>query len=111
MSEGARVEVVYDRLGEIARAFPEASSAILGKAAHDCEALAKQRAPVDTGRLKNSIATHGAALDWEVATDVSYAIYQEFGTRYMRAHPFMVPAADAAGASMVEAFRAIEARL
>lgn len=46
---------------------------------------AKKRAPVDTGRLRRSIAyeVHGAAVPmWaKIGTNVEYAPYQEFGTR------------------------------
>ncbi len=50
-------------------------------------------APVDTGRLRASIHTEmEGELVWKVCTNVYYAIYQEFGTRKMKAHPFMRPA-------------------
>ncbi len=70
-------------------------------------AQAKSLAPVDTALLKNSLTwktnkAKGTGIgnitenpkDFEgfVGTDVQYAIYQEFGTRYMKAQPFMKPA-------------------
>lgn len=64
------------------------------------ERRAKQAAPVDTGRLRSSItsrlATDSQGLVGIVGTNVSYAIFQEFGTRYMAAQPFLRPALDAA---------------
>lgn len=60
------------------------------------ERMAKQLAPVDTGRLRASIRTElrGDAQGpyAVVGTNVHYAIYQEFGTRFMPAHPFLRPA-------------------
>ena len=64
------------------------------------EASAKRLAPVDTGRLRASI-THSLERDGRglvafVGSDVSYAIFQEFGTRYQRAQPYLRPALRAA---------------
>lgn len=59
------------------------------------ESYAKQLAPVDTGRLRNSI-TH-AQLDENtevIGSNVEYAPYQELGTSRMAAHPFLRPAAE-----------------
>jgi HK97 gp10 family phage protein len=58
--------------------------------------IARTLAPVDTGRLRSSItASKGAdsgGVYVEIGTNVEYAIYQEFGTRYMAAQPFLRPA-------------------
>ena len=67
---------------------------------------AKDRAPVDTGALKNSINFEkvGEGVYW-VSDGVEYGIYQELGTRFMAAQPFMVPAFEQTSkdiASMVE---------
>lgn len=58
------------------------------------ETDAKQFAPVDTGRLRSSIHAEIApnGLSATVATNVSYAPAQEFGTRTHRAQPFLFPA-------------------
>jgi HK97 gp10 family phage protein len=58
---------------------------------------ARQLAPVDTGRLRSSIVSKvtqstGSAEAIEVGTNVEYAPYVEFGTRHMRAQPFLRPA-------------------
>jgi HK97 gp10 family phage protein len=57
---------------------------------------AKERCPVDTGRLRNSIAIEPAdeGLSGTVGTNVEYAPYVEFGTRYMPAQPFLLPAIE-----------------
>jgi|SRR5690606_5872219 len=54
---------------------------------------AKQRAPVDTGRLRASIQIqiYPNGLTADVGTNVEYAPYVEFGTSKMRAQPFLFP--------------------
>jgi HK97 gp10 family phage protein len=59
---------------------------------------AKRRCPVDTGRLRSSIAeelgTDARGLVEVIGTDVNYAPHVEFGTSRMRAQPFLRPALD-----------------
>ena len=76
------------------------------------EALAKMKAPIDLGNLRNSIYTatedsnnmpEVAELDREqlpnpkdgsvyIGASVEYGIYQELGTKIMEAQPFLIPA-------------------
>lgn len=59
------------------------------------ESYAKQNAPVDTGNLRNSITHMPYDENTEmIATTVKYAPYQEFGTRKMKAHPYLRPAVE-----------------
>ncbi|WP_019008981.1 HK97-gp10 family putative phage morphogenesis protein [Deinococcus aquatilis] len=52
-------------------------------------------APVDTGRLRQSINVQKIGKGhYRVGTNVNYAPFVEFGTRYMRAQPFMRPAIE-----------------
>jgi HK97 gp10 family phage protein len=62
------------------------------------EASAKTHAPVDTGNLRRSI-THelgssGINQYVRIGTNVDYAVFQELGTRYHDAHPFLRPAME-----------------
>ncbi len=61
---------------------------------------AKSYAPVDTGRLRSSITSEmgqeGTEIVGRIGTNVHYAPHLEFGTRYMRACPFLRPALAAA---------------
>lgn len=61
---------------------------------------AKDRCPVDTGRLRSSInwrmARDGRGLLGIVGTNVAYAPYVEFGTARAGAQPFLRPALQAA---------------
>ena len=68
----------------------------LAKKALFVESAAKQLAPVDLGRLMSSI-THEITQDGQglvayIGSNVEYAIYQELGTRYMAAQPYLIPA-------------------
>jgi len=59
---------------------------------------AQQKAPIDTGRLKRSIhptipqkVRDGVQIT-AVGTNVEYAPFQEFGTKYIQPHPYLTPA-------------------
>lgn len=60
--------------------------------AEDVKALAKQLAPVRTGRLRSSI--YAKIQDWvaQIGAEATYALFVEFGTRRMQARPFLYPA-------------------
>jgi HK97 gp10 family phage protein len=60
--------------------------------AADVKALAKQLAPVRTGHLRSSI--YAKIQEWvaEIGAEASYAMFVEFGTRYMAARPYLYPA-------------------
>jgi HK97 gp10 family phage protein len=56
------------------------------------EGIAKEHAPLATGNLRRSI-THevnrGRNPFVRIGTNVRYAIYQELGTRFHPAHPYL----------------------
>lgn len=54
-------------------------------------AIAKQKAPVDTGFLKENIRTEYKPHEVVIHARAGYSGYQEFGTRFMPAQPFMRP--------------------
>lgn len=62
----------------------------------EMQANAQRKAPVDTGFLKRSIylkmQQEGTSVVGEVGADASYDPYQEYGTRFMPAHPHLRPA-------------------
>jgi len=63
------------------------------------ERHAKLNAPVDTGRLRNSIATRLSDssennISAEVGTNVQYAKSVEYGTSKMNAQPYLYPALE-----------------
>ena len=56
------------------------------------ERYAKEEAPFDTGRLKNSISHDSDKDSAVIGTNVEYAPYQEFGTvKQPGGHPFLRP--------------------
>jgi HK97 gp10 family phage protein len=100
------VRVVYNHLPKIAAAIRPAAARAVAKAAFDIEGRAKTLAPVDTGALRGSIAAQKVSdLAWRVSVGQEYGIYQEFGTRFMPAQPFLLPAAQAVGPSFLAAMR------
>lgn len=75
------------------------AGAAMGKALGDIGTGAKNRAPVDTGTLVNSISSElqrgGGTLRGEVGPTVNYGAFVENGTSRMRAQPYLRPATDA----------------
>lgn len=77
---------------------------VLLEAGMKIQADAKKNAPVDTGRLKNSITTetYNGGFTVEVGTNVEYAIFAEYGTRYWSGKPFLQPAYDSNAEKIVK---------
>ena len=68
---------------------------VLKNTAEKGKAKAKQYAPVDTMFLKENITTdlsNWPGMTTKIHSQASYSGYQEFGTRFMDAQPFMRPA-------------------
>jgi len=68
----------------------------LQRFAIDVQNRARELCPVDTGRLRSSIQ-HKPGRDQQgpfvdVGTNVEYAGYVEFGTRFQKAQPYLRPA-------------------
>ena len=80
-------------LNALARQMDAAAQTACRDAARDAAALARQLAPVRTGRLRASVA----ARENTVLADCPYAAYVEQGTRFAPAQPFLLPAALACG--------------
>lgn len=78
---------------EVLEAMESARQRALEMIGLQAEGYAQLLAPVDTGRLRNSI-THAVIDENSVAigTNVEYAIYQELGTSKMKAQPYLKPA-------------------
>lgn len=66
-----------------------------GLVAQQLRTEAIRLAPVDTGRLRQSIGVRRIGDGhYRVGTNVSYAPFVEFGTRHTRAQPFLRPALE-----------------
>ncbi|MEM3699849.1 MAG: HK97 gp10 family phage protein [Candidatus Bathyarchaeia archaeon] len=73
-------------------AMQEHVQRLLANWAEDVKDYAKQLAPVRTGHLRSSI--YAKIQDWvaQIGAEATYALFVEFGTRHMQAHPFLYPA-------------------
>lgn len=87
--------VVADNTKEINAQLSAAFDRALERIGAKAERYAREMAPKDTGRLKNSIthAVKSGEKSVYIGTNVEYAPYQELGTSRISAHPFLVPAA------------------
>lgn len=67
----------------------------LASLAADVKAEAERIVPVRTGYLKSTI--YARIQNWvaEIGADAAYSCFVEFGTRYMRANPYIFPAVQA----------------
>lgn len=82
MSEVGNIVVKVDNTKLVGEALKRAILAGLEEIGLDCEHIASENAPYDTGRLSGSI-THvidSGELAAYVGTNVEYAPYQELGT-------------------------------
>jgi HK97 gp10 family phage protein len=95
------IDITYDVKGveEFKAAMEQLDSGIqhnvheqLANWATDVKAAARQRAPVKTGHLRDSIYSKISEWIAEVGAEATYAMFVELGTRYMRARPFIYPA-------------------
>lgn len=74
----------------------KAAATVVARGVLRISADAKRFAPVDTGRLRDEIhfdveETKEDVIG-QVISDVEYAVFQEFGTRFQRGTPYMRPA-------------------
>lgn len=84
---------VTSHVKEVIEAKNDAIARALEAIGIQAEGDVAELAPVDTGRLKDSI-THEVDESEEavyIGTNVEYAAYQEYGTSRMKAHPFLKP--------------------
>lgn len=96
MAKQVGFRIVFNRFPEAQRNAPEKAKAAVKKATYELEARAKGKAPVDTGALRNSIAStfENDGFTGIIGPSVHYAIYQELGTYKMPPHPYLGPAAE-----------------
>lgn len=65
---------------------------------------AQSNAPVDTGALVRSIRADATGTTVTVGAYERYAAFQEYGTIYVPASPYLRPALEASTAQVVEAY-------
>lgn len=100
--------VVYDDFPRIRAGLEPAAARVVAKVAQDLQGDMQVRAPYEFGVLKASIRAYRIGdLHWRIIVGAEYGIYQEWGTRYMRAQPFVRPAVAVARPEFLAAMRAI----
>lgn len=91
----AQIEIVDSKLAALGGKIRRRASRVVKEAANECAARAKAAAPVDTGALKQEIHVEEKSdLASDTVSAMPYSLYQEYGTRYMAAQPYMTPAAE-----------------
>lgn len=89
---GLSIIMTENHANELRAELSRAKKAALAAVGVRAQADVAPRAPIDTGRLQNSI-------NWRlqgdsavaIGTNVEYAIYQEFGTSKIDPHPYLRP--------------------
>lgn len=98
----SRVVIHQAELSQLLYSPSGAVAKDISRRAIQVQTAAKRSVPVDTGRLRSSISWHLriglGGLYAEVGSDVSYAIYLEMGTRFIRGRAFLRNALVAAAA-------------
>lgn len=102
------VNVSYDGFAaSLADMIEERVAEGVASAARVISEEARQRCPVDTGNLRDSISVETDGQKAVVTATADYAAYVEFGTSKAAAQPFLVPAilesADAAVSAIGDA--------
>lgn len=91
------VIVVYNHLPQCAAVALSAADDLCKDIARDMHGAAQRAAPVRTGALRRGITLEEGNPSTVSASSLAggglreYAAYNEFGTRYMSANPFMLP--------------------
>jgi HK97 gp10 family phage protein len=92
-----RVIVVFNHLDACAAVALSAADDLSTDVAKDMHQAAQAAAPVRTGALRRGITLEEGNPATVTASSLAggglreYAAYNEFGTRYMSANPFMMP--------------------
>ena len=99
---------VVSNVAKVEQALDEAIENALNDMGMVCSRYAQDKAPVDTGRLRNSIgyevkSSENAVI---VKTNVEYAPYVELGTSRQKPQPYLRPAVS----NHIDEYRAIVKR-
>jgi HK97 gp10 family phage protein len=107
-----RVEIIRNDFAAIAARLPGAVDPIVAEAAAAVERDWKAGVHVRTGHYRDSIhTTRIGSGDYTVTSDVPYAVFQENGTRYMAAHPAMIPAVERQRQPFINSLSHLESEL
>lgn len=91
------VRIAKNNVPTVITRLPGIADEMTGKMANHIKDGAQGKAPVLTGHLRSQIRVEGGGATRMVISDTSgtghreYAAYNEYGTRYMAAQPYMLP--------------------
>jgi HK97 gp10 family phage protein len=111
MAIDVRINTTHNNIPNVIEAIGSEAGACVRSIADGVRDEAQNHAPVLTGALKSGINVQGGggtsaqvtASSLDGGAEREYAPYNEYGTRYMGAQPFMLPGYQAAKASRVPA--------
>ena len=92
---------VANNMGALVRGIPQLADKTARQGALQLLAAANQEVPVDTGKLKASQRVEGDQGEYSVVADTPYAVYVHWGTRHMRANPWLARASEHANPRIV----------
>ena len=99
------VKVIRKYKKDYPKLFDKITNMYLHEAGRIVEGAAKDYVPVDSGRLKNSITSKIMQEKAFIGTNVEYAPHVEYGTRFMRAQPYLRPAIDKNKRALLDLYR------
>jgi len=89
------MSVVRKQYVDMSKVARDAGEYTVQEVAFAVQGQAVALAPKDTSNLASSIdVKRNSNVESEVYTNVEYGVYQEFGTRFMKAQPYMRPSVD-----------------
>jgi HK97 gp10 family phage protein len=93
---------LISRFQNIADSLPREIGNALTDSAESIVDNAQANAPVDTGYLRDHIIiTQNTDEEVTIESQADYSVYVEFGTRYMDAQPYFMPAVEAGQAQLL----------
>ncbi|MEK6479608.1 HK97-gp10 family putative phage morphogenesis protein [Catalinimonas sp. 4WD22] len=115
--QGVKIYISKTHLRDFSRKIDKANSHVKEQvkkefqmATLEVETKAKQRVPVDTGRLRSSIQSDFSNIGkflTRVFTNVEYSKWIEFGSSRMKAKPFLNPAFQEVKAKLINNLKRI----
>lgn len=93
-SAGVTIRIDTSGLRRLQEATPRAARQMQEAALDEAYQTARQLVPVRTGFLKRSIRRVREGGKYILRALAHYALYVEYGTRYMAAQPFLRPALE-----------------
>jgi hypothetical protein len=106
------IEIVFDHFPRLAAALAPAAREIVQETILQIETVTKLRCPVDTGALRASYTSEMTGeTSGQVATNIEYAPWVEWGTTRMAAQPHVTPAAEGERRHFMRKFQDLESRL